>query len=99
MAFFATKYDVLYTSVLRLILLFLLKKSVTLILARLSVYSLNNIKQIINIKNIFLDLNNFSLKNKTKKNKIINPTYNVKLGFTKQINKKIINEKEFINLL
>jgi hypothetical protein len=93
MAFLVTKYDVLYTSVLRLILLFSLKKSVTLILATLSVYNLNNVKQIVSIKNIFLNLNNLSLKNKTKKSKIISPIYNVKLGLTKQINKKIITEK------
>ena len=93
MAFFATKYDVLYTSVLRLILLFSLKKSVTLILATLSVNNLNNIKQIISIKNIILNLNNLSLKNKTKKSKVISPIYNVKLELTKQINKKIIAEK------
>jgi hypothetical protein len=79
--------------VLRLILLFSLKKSVTLILATLSVYNLNNVKQIVSIKNIFLNLNNLSLKNKTKKSKIISPIYNVKLGLTKQINKKIITEK------
>ena len=93
MAFFATKYDILYTSVLKLILLFILKKSATLILETLSVYNLNNIKQIINIKNIFFGLNNLSLKNKAKKIKIISPIYNVKLGLTKQINKKIITEK------
>jgi hypothetical protein len=93
MVFFATKYDVLYTSVLRLILLFSLKKSVTLILATLSVYKLNNTKQNTSVKNIFLNLNNLSLKNKAKKNKIISPIYNVKLGLTKQINKKIIDEK------
>jgi hypothetical protein len=93
MVFFATKYDVLYTSVLRLILLFLLKKSVTLILATLSVYNLNNAKQVISIKKKILNLNNLSLKNKREKNKITSPIYNVKLGLTKQINKKIITEK------
>jgi hypothetical protein len=93
MAFFATKYAVLYTSVLRLILLFLLKKSVTLIFVTLSVDNLNNIKQIMNIRNIFLNLNNLSLNNKVKKNRIIRPIYNVKLGLTKQINKKIVTEK------
>ena len=93
MAFLVIIYDVLYTSVLRLILLFSLKKSVTLILATLSVNNLNNIKQIISIKNIFLNLNNLSLKKKTKKSKVISPIYSVKLGLTKQINKKMIAEK------
>ena len=89
MVFFATKNDVLYTSVLRLILLFSLNKSATLILATLSVYNLNNVKQIKSIKNIFFNLNNLILKNKVKKNKIISPIYNVKLGLTKQINKNV----------
>jgi hypothetical protein len=93
MLFFAIKNDVLYTSELRLILLFSLNKSVTLILATLSMYNLNNVKQIKSIKNIFVNFNNLSLKNKVKKNKMISPIYNVKLGLTKQINKKIITEK------
>ena len=80
-------------------LLFILKKSATLIFALLSVNNLNNIKNVTNIKTIFCDLNNLILKNKLKINKITNPTYKVRLGLIKHINKKIINAKEFINLL
>jgi hypothetical protein len=85
--------------VLKLILLFLIKKSAILVLASSSVNDFNKINKNINIKIIFCDLSNLTLKNKQKVNNKINPAYKVKLGLTKQINKKKITTKKLINLL
>jgi transcription initiation factor TFIIIB Brf1 subunit/transcription initiation factor TFIIB len=58
-----------------------------------SVDNLKIKKNITRIKKIFCELNSLILKNKPKKDNSIIPIYKVKLGLTKQIDKKIINAK------